>query len=140
MRRWRDGEDNFFLVFGAIPDDGQRADAGVRGEGNGEAALLGDIVGDDRGGHLVHLEAAVLLRDIDRGKSEFAGLADQAARDVELLGFDAVRQRHHFVGGEVGGGARNLAMLFGEIFGEEAVCGFGCSDKKAAAGYDSVAG
>ena len=41
---------------------------------DGEAALLGDVLGDDGGGHLVHLQAAVLLGDIDGGEAEVGGL------------------------------------------------------------------
>ena len=84
------GEVLLLLLGGAVPDDGQRADAGVRGKGDGEAALLGDVVGDDGGGDLVHLEAAVLLGDIDRGEAEVGGLLDEAAGDGEVLGLDLV--------------------------------------------------
>ena len=124
----------------AVPDDGQRADAGVRGEGDGEAALLGDVVGDDGGGHLVHLEAAVLLGDVDGGEAEVGGLLDEAAGDGEVLGLDLVGRGDDLVGGEVGGGLGDLALLFGEVFGEEAVGGGGVGDEEAAAGDDLLVG
>ncbi len=40
----------------------------------GEAALLGDVLGDDGGGDLVQLEAAVLLGDVDGGETDLCGL------------------------------------------------------------------
>ncbi len=79
------GEVLLFLLGGAVPDDGQSTYAGVGGEGYGEAALLGDVVGDDGGGHLVHLEAAVLFGDVDGGEAEVGGLLDEAAGDAKSL-------------------------------------------------------
>ena len=81
------------LLGGAVPDERQRADADVRGEGDGEAGLLGDVLGDDGGGDLVHLEAAVLLGDVDGGEAEVCGFFEQAARDGEVLGLDLRRRR-----------------------------------------------
>ncbi len=106
------------------------------GEGYGEAALLGDVVGDDGGGHLVHLEAAVLFGDVDGGEAEVGGLLDEAAGDGEVLGLDLVGGGDDLVEGEVGGGLGDLAVLLGEVLGEEAVRGRGVGDEEAAAWND----
>ena len=83
---------------------------------------------------LVHLEAAVLLGDIDRGEAELGGLFQQAASDGEVLRLDLVGGGHDLVDGEVRGGLGDLLLLVGEVFREEAVGGGGVGDEEAAAG------
>ncbi len=82
------GQVLLFLRGRAVPDDGQRADAGVGGEGDGEAGQLADGFGDDGGGDLIHSEAAVGFGNIHGHEAEIAGLAQQGAGDGEVLGFD----------------------------------------------------
>ena len=52
------------LLLSAEINDGERADPGVSSPGRGEAGVLRNVVGDDCGGDLVHLEAAIGLRDL----------------------------------------------------------------------------
>ena len=66
------GQELLLLRVGAIPDDRQSADAHMRAEGDGEAAQLRQMIGDDGGGDLVHGQAAVSLRDIDRHEAKIA--------------------------------------------------------------------
>ena len=61
------------LCLGAVPHDGQGADTNVGAEGHGEAAQLGEIIGNNGGGDLVHGEAAIGLRNVDRHEAEVAG-------------------------------------------------------------------
>ena len=103
------------------------------GEGNREAALLGNVFGDDRGGYFVHLEAAVLLGNIDGGQAEARGFFEKTARHGEVFGFDLVGRRHDLVDGEVRCGLGDLLVLVGEVFGEEAIGGGGVGDEEAAA-------
>ena len=71
------------------------------------------------GGHFVHLEAAVRLGNVDAHQPEFAGLAQQAAGDGEVLGLDLGGRRHHLVGGEVDRGLGDLPVFFGEVLRRE---------------------
>ena len=96
--------------------------------------MFGDVLGDDGGGDLVHLEAAVLFGDVGGGEAEFGGLLDEAAGDGEVLMLDGVGVGDDFVEGEVGGGLGDLAMLFGEVLGEEAFGGGGVGDEEGSAG------
>ncbi len=73
----------------------------MRAEGDGEAGEHRHAVGDDRGGDLVHGEAAVVFGDIDRHQAEVAGLFQQAAGHVEVLGFDLVGGGQDFIRGEL---------------------------------------
>ena len=50
-----------------------------------------------------------------RHQAEFAGLAQQAAGDGEVLGLDLGGRGHDLVGGELGGGLGDLPVLFGEV-------------------------
>ena len=86
------GQILLLLRLGAVPDDGQRADADVRAERHGEAGKLAHRFGDDGGRHLVHFQAAVGLGNVHRHQSQFAGLAQQAAGHREILGFDLGRR------------------------------------------------
>ena len=91
------GQIFLLLRRGAEPDDRQRADADVRAEGHGEGTLLGDAVGDDGRGHLVHLRAAVLFRNIDTRQSKLRGFVQQLAAEGEILVLDAVGVGHNLL-------------------------------------------
>ena len=93
------------LRCGPVPDDRKGADAGVGAECDRKAGELAHRLGDERGGHLVHLEAAIGLGDIDAHEAKVAGLAEKGAGDGEVLGFDFAGGGHDLVGGEVQGGA-----------------------------------
>ena len=86
-------------------------------------AELRETVGDDRRGDLVHGEAAVFFGDVDGHEAEFAGLAEESASDGEVLGFDVCGGRDDFVSGKLVGGVGDLALLVGEVFRSEDVCG-----------------
>ena len=107
------------LLFGAEVNDGQRADAAVRAPGGGEAGVLGDVVGDDGGGDLVHFQAAVGFGDLDAAQAEFAGLLQQIARDGEILVLDLLGVGQDLVDGELFRRLRDELVLLGEIFGRE---------------------
>ena len=134
------GQVLLLLLRRAVPDDRQRPDADVRGEDDGEAALLGDVVGDDGGGDLVHLQAAVLLGNVDGGKAKLGGLLEEAASDGKVLGLDLIGDGNDLVGGKLGRGLGDLALLFGEVFREEAVLRRGVGDEEGAAGKNSLVG
>ncbi len=83
---------------------------------------------------LVHLEAAVLLGDVDGGEAEIGGLLDEAAGDGEVLGLDGVRC-----------GRTSLTAKSAVVWaiwrcssvkssGKKQSCGVGCVMRKAAAG------
>src|ERR1700710_827909 len=95
-----------------------------------EAALFGDILGDDGRRYLVPLKAAVLLGNIDRGEAKFARLFDQSSRHREVLGLDLIGHGHDLVHGELGRRLRDLAMLFREVFGEKTIGSTGIGDQK----------
>src|SRR5262249_51619302 len=88
---------------------------------NREASLLGDVVCNNRRADLIHLQAAVLLRNIDRGQAKFTGLLDKAARNREILRLNLIRDRDDLIQGKLCRRLRDLAMLFGEVLGEKAV-------------------
>ena len=47
-----------------------------------EARVLGNVIGDHRGGDFVHLKAAVFFGDLDAAQAEVAGFLEQVTRDL----------------------------------------------------------
>ena len=107
-------------------------------EGNGEAAKLGEMVGDDRGGDLVHGQAAVLLGYVDGHQAEIAGFFQQGAGDVEMLGFNLFGFGKHLVANKIRGGARDLALLFAEVFRGHDLVRRALLNEEASAANDSL--
>src|SRR5215472_1303992 len=126
------------LLFGAEIDDGQRADTGVASPGGGKAGVLGDVVGDDSGGNLVHFEAAVGLRNFRRAEAQLAGFLQQLAGDGEVLVLDFLDVGNDLIDGELFGGLRDQFVLIGKILGGEDFGGLAFFEQKAAAGNFSI--
>jgi hypothetical protein len=93
-RRGQLGQVALLLLLGAVPDQRQRGDAGVRAERPWRSWPAPKVVGDERGGDLVHAHAAVFLGNVDGGKAQLGGLAQQQlAQHARLLGLDGRRVR-----------------------------------------------
>src|ERR1700733_3036166 len=107
-------------------------------EGNGEAAELGEMVGDDGGGDLVHGQASVLLWYVDGHQAEITGFFQQGAGNVEMLGLNRFGFGKHLVANKVRGGARDLALLFGEVFRGHDLVRRAFLDEEASAANDSL--
>src|SRR5262249_41529672 len=103
------------LLSGAEIDDGQRTDASVSAETHAEAAGDSDVLSNQRGGDLVHVRAAVLLRDVHVGNADLAGFADQFAGDRKFLVLDLLYIGEDFVLREFIRGLSNLQMLFAQV-------------------------
>ena len=123
------------LFVSAVPHDGQRADAHMRAERHRKTGQLADGFGNQRGGHLVHFQAAVGFGNIHRHQPKFAGLAQQTLGDHEVFGLDLGSRRHHLVLGEVDCGLGNLPVLLGEVFGCEYVLRIAFLGEETAAFY-----
>src|SRR5437763_172993 len=107
------------LLRGAEIHDRQGADAGVSAKGHAEAAGDGEMLGDDGRGNLVHIGAAVLLRDVNVGDADLAGLADQRARDRKFLVLDLLDVGKDFVLRELVCSLRNLPVLVRQVLRRE---------------------
>ncbi len=74
------GQVLLLLRFGAVPDERQRADAGVRAEGDEKLPVLARCSRRQRGGDFVELEAAVGSGTSMASEAELAGLACSRSR------------------------------------------------------------
>ena len=72
-----------------------------------------------RRAHLVHTQAAIFFGDVDRGKSQFGGLAQQRRHHAGLFGFDRRDARQNFFARKSLRSRRNLALLLVQIFGRK---------------------
>ncbi len=102
--------------------------------GGGEAGVLGDVVGDDGGGDLVHLQAAVGFGNLDAAQAQVAGLLQQIAGDGEVLVLDLLDVGKDLVDREFFRGLADELVLLGEIFGSEDFVRLALFEQKAAAG------
>jgi hypothetical protein len=66
-------------------------------ESHHEAAVLGDVLGDNGGADLVHVHAAVGFGNLDRGQAEFAGLLQQFAGERPVFFLQLVGRRCDFL-------------------------------------------
>ena len=81
-----------------------------------KAAGNGEMLGDNSRRNLVHVRAAVLLRDIHIGDADFTRLLDQPARHRELLMLNLVRVGQNLIAGKILRGLRDLLVLFAQVF------------------------
>ena len=110
------GEILLLLFFRPKVDDRQRTDAGVPAPCRSEARILGNVVGDHRGGHFIHFQAAVRFRNFDGAQAEFARLLQQFTRDGEVLMLDLLHIRQDLVDRKFFRGLRNQVVLLGKVF------------------------
>ncbi len=123
-----------FLLFGPEVDDGQGADAGVSAPSGGKAGVLGNVVGNHRGGDFVHLQAAVGFRNFGGTEAEFPGFLQQIASDGEVFVLDLFDVGKNLVDGKLLRRLANQLMLLGEIFRSEHFVGAALFKQKTAAG------
>ena len=107
-------------------------------EGDGEAGEFGEMIGDNRGGDLVHGQAAVGLGNVDRHEAEVSGFFQEGAGHFEMLGLNFVGRGKDFVADKLGGGARDLTLLFAEVFRGHDVFRGALLDEEAATGNRAV--
>src|SRR6202034_938191 len=125
----------FVLLFlGAEVHDGQHSDATVRTPGSSEARILSDVVGDDRGGHLIHFQTTISFRDLNATQSEFACLFQKAARNREILVSNLFDVGQDFIHGKLFRRLPDQPVLFAEILRRENFFGLSGFQQKAAAG------
>ncbi len=110
----------------------------MRRERHREAGLLRDILRHNRRRGLVHLQPAVLLRNIDRRQPKLRRLLQQPPRNREVLRLNRIGRRHNLVDGEVRGRLRNLLLLIGEILRKETVRRRRIADEKTPPGMRFV--
>ncbi len=91
------------------------------------------MVGDDGGGDLVHLQAAIGFRDFDAAQAQVAGLLQQIASDGEILVLHLLGVGKDFVDRELFRRLPDELMLLGEIFGSEDFVRLALFEQKAAA-------
>ncbi len=113
------GQVALLLFLGPVPDQRQRGDADVRAKCRGKTGQHRDVVGDQRGAHLVHPHAAVLLGNVDRGESQLGGLAQQRLHRARLFGLDGRRAGQNLFARKLLRSGRDLALLFVQVFGGE---------------------
>ena len=95
-----------------------------------EARVLCNVVGDDGGGNLVHLEAAVGLWNFDAAQSKFARLLEKLARDGEIFVLDLLHIGQDFVDCKFFRSLADELMLLGEIFRVKTSAGVRSSRRK----------
>jgi len=110
------GQVALLLVLRSVPNERKRADAGLRSKGRGEARQHGDVVGNQRGGDLVHAHAAVFLRNVHGSKAQLGGLDQRSPQSPRRLGLDGLGGGENFVACKLGGGRGNLALLLVQLF------------------------
>src|SRR6185503_9771807 len=92
-----------------------------------------DVIGDQNRADAIEVQAPVLFRNIDSGKAEIGGLAQQADHDAGLLGFDCLDDRLNFLTTKSGGCSRDLQLLLVQIFMREDLSGRAVLNQKTAA-------
>jgi hypothetical protein len=124
------GEIALLLLFSSKKQQGQRTDTGVSAMPGGIGAVSGDAFGDDHGGSEIHLHAAEFLRQDHARETQLTGFAEDGDGQAGILVLDRVDVRRNLFVPEFLGGARDGAMLFGEILGRKDLFGSGrCKEK-----------
>src|SRR5580704_13808873 len=106
----------------------------MRAPSRGEAGILRDVVGDDGGGNLVHLKAAISFGNFNAAQAKLAGLFQQLPRNREILMLDFLRVGQDLVNGEFFRRLADELVLFGEVFRSENLIGAAGFEQEAAAG------
>ncbi len=91
----------------------------MRRERHRKARLLGDVLRHNRRRGLIHLQPAVLLRNIDRRQPKIRSLLQQPPRNGKILRLNLIRRRHNLVDGKVRRRLSNLLLLVSEILREK---------------------
>ncbi len=73
------------------------------------------MFGNDGGGNLVHLRAAVFFRNVDVGDADLAGLADQLACDGKFLVLDLLDVGQNLILRKLLRRLCNLPVLFAQV-------------------------
>ena len=136
--RAQPGQIFLLLLFSAEVHDRQRADAGVSAPCGSETGVLGDVIRNDRGRDLVHLQAAVSFGDLNRAETELAGFLQQLAGDREVFVLHLLDVGDDLVDGELFRRLADHLVLLGEIFRSEDLVGPALFEQKAAAGDFSL--
>ena len=113
------GQILFLLLFRPEINDGQSPDSRMSAPGRREAGVLGDVIGDDRGGDFIHFQAAVRLRNLHARKPQLPSLLQQIARDLKFLVFDALDVGKNLVDRKLFGSLPDQRVLLAEIFGSK---------------------
>ena len=127
------------LLLVAVVEDGQCADAGVRGEAHAERVAVAEGLGDEHGRLEVEAHAAEFFRDARAEEAELARLLHQRLDQAFLLVVDGVELVVHVLGDEVLGHLLHHALLLIPLFGDEDVARGGLADEPLSAG-DGLAG
>src|ERR1035437_3021061 len=93
----------------------------MRAHAHHEAAVLGHVVGDDRGWGLIHVRSAVLGRDVGIGQAHFSGLLKQLARHRPVLVLHLLGIGQDLVGGKLLREFGDHLMIFVKVFRSEDV-------------------
>ena len=88
----------------------------MRAPGRRESRVFRDVVGDDRGGDFIHLQAAIGFRNLHPAQSQVAGLFQQVARNGEILVLHLFRVGQNLVDGELFCRLPDHPLLLGKIF------------------------
>jgi len=73
------------------------------------------VVGNERGGDLVHPHAAVFLGNIHASKAQLAGLAHQSSQNTRLFSLDGRRVGQNLVAGKLRRSRGNLPLFLVQI-------------------------
>ena len=65
---------------------------------------------------LIHLQAAIFFRNIDRHQPQVTGFSEQATRDLQFLRLDRGDLRKDLLFGKFDRGALDLALFIRDIF------------------------
>ena len=109
------------LFLGVVPvvQDGQRADARVGGEADGEAVCAAHAFRDEHGALKVQTKSVQLLRHRASEQSEFPDLFEEFGCQSFFKSFDAFEVGDDALGHKVEAGLEHHAVFFGPLFRRE---------------------